>query len=291
MGVILMEEKWKPLICQDIRVGWYEVSNFGEVRYKNTGRHLSPFDSKGYLRIGLMTNDRGQQKFPVHRLVATAFVDGMTDERRFVNHIDGNKHNNRSDNLEWVTASENTRHAIMTGLLKVVNGERNGQANVTEATVRDACELLVEFHGNVPMTYKVMLELGYDDITKGILYHLKTKSTWIHITDEYFKPEDFDPFHPNFNMTILIKNINTGHTLITWTLSKASTYIGKCLNISREVIYSQLQLRKCRIGCFRITYKSNHDYLVPDLRKWNNGKLAEEHDRVKHGTSDPNHIY
>lgn len=249
-----MTEEWRPIVCQDIRVGWYEVSNLGEVRYKNTGRHLSPFLSKGYMRIGLMTNDRGQQKFPVHRLVAAAFVDGKTEERRFVNHIDGNKCNNRVDNLEWVTASENTVHAIRSGLLKIVNGENNGRANTTEKTVRDACELLLVFHGNVLKTYEFMLELGYTDITKGSLYHLRKKSTWVHVTDEYFQLDDFDSSHPNFNMNILINDTKSRYITIMPTISKAATYIGKNLNMPRELIYDLLQHRERKIEYFQITY-------------------------------------
>lgn len=51
----------------------------------------------------------------VHRLVAIAFIDNPNNYRD-VNHIDGNKENNRVDNLEWVTASQNAIHAYRLGL-------------------------------------------------------------------------------------------------------------------------------------------------------------------------------
>ena len=68
----------------------------------------------GYLEIWL-TIDGKQIRKLVHRLVAKEFIPNPLDKPE-VNHIDGNKQNNRVDNLEWVTGSENKRHAFLTGL-------------------------------------------------------------------------------------------------------------------------------------------------------------------------------
>lgn len=185
-----MEEIWKPIICQDIKIGWYEVSNLGRIRHTKYKRLLSPFKSKGYMRIGLITNNRGQQKFPVHRLVATAFVDGYTEERHFVNHIDGNKINNTAENLEWVTASENTIHAIQTGLLKVVTGERNGQSTISEAEARRICELLIENDGKCLLVSELARQEGIV-VSSTLVGHIKRKSTWKIVSDEYFNDNYF----------------------------------------------------------------------------------------------------
>lgn len=102
----------------------YEVSNFGRVRSKE--REVTQFGHKknytrimkgkvlqqrkqnaGYLVVWLSVEGK-KKAITVHRLVATAFVKGNGND---VNHIDGNKINNRVDNLEWVTHSNNIEHA------------------------------------------------------------------------------------------------------------------------------------------------------------------------------------
>lgn len=89
----------------------YYVSNFGKV-VNEKGHELCPYENhKGYLKVGLCVHgERGiTHKKRVHRLVAQAFIPNP-DNLPEVNHKDLNKHNNRVDNLEWVTGEENRRH-------------------------------------------------------------------------------------------------------------------------------------------------------------------------------------
>ena len=74
-------------------------------------------DSRGYASVLLSKKGRCIRK-SIHRLVAKHFVDGRTDEKKYVNHKDGNKMNPHYENLEWVTASENNKHAISAGLVR-----------------------------------------------------------------------------------------------------------------------------------------------------------------------------
>lgn len=87
----------------------YEVSNLGQIRNKETQKILSQHDSTGYYQVGLFLNNK-LKTFYVHRVVAETWIVNHND-LKIVNHIDGNKFNNRADNLEWVTQSDNLKHA------------------------------------------------------------------------------------------------------------------------------------------------------------------------------------
>lgn len=111
-----MKELWKPIEGTN---GKYEVSNTGKVRSLNYGRlgitkELKSWDNGGYERVNL-TIAKKQSKKLVHRLVAEAFIPNPENKSE-VNHIDGDKHNNHVDNLEWTTHDENIYHADKTGL-------------------------------------------------------------------------------------------------------------------------------------------------------------------------------
>lgn len=115
-------KQYRPIIDEDMERSevWvhvdseYDVSNYGRVRhnFKNHSRILSgSLHLDGYLLVTL----HGKQT-PVHRLVAEAFHSEEYADGLCVNHKDGNKQNNFAENLEWVTISENCKHAIDNGL-------------------------------------------------------------------------------------------------------------------------------------------------------------------------------
>ena len=96
----------------------YFISDNGDVLNNKSGRILkSSISNIGYRQINLNKNNR-KKRYYVHRLVAKAFLKDDA-ERLEVNHIDGNKLNNNVSNLEYVTHSENIKHAIDTGLFKI----------------------------------------------------------------------------------------------------------------------------------------------------------------------------
>lgn len=104
-------EAWKDIKGFE---GIYQISNMGRVKSFKAdpnGRILSIKNSKGdYLNIVLCHGNK-RRSVKVHRLVAEAFIPNP-DNKPEVNHKDGNKQNNRADNLEWVTRRENHRHAL-----------------------------------------------------------------------------------------------------------------------------------------------------------------------------------
>lgn len=119
-----MEEIWKDI---DGYEGIYCVSNLGRIlsvkfgpKNVSTSASASPKimkqsrSSSGYFHVQLYLNGESSTKL-VHILVAKAFIPNPENKRE-VNHLDGNKENNSANNLEWVTRSENQRHAIRMGL-------------------------------------------------------------------------------------------------------------------------------------------------------------------------------
>lgn len=123
-------EVWRPIRNYEES---YEVSNLGRVRSKD--RYTPTWngqvfkkgvlktlkeDKDGYFKVWLSKNSK-KKPFFVHRLVAEAFIDNP-DNLPVVNHIDGDKKNNRVENLEWCTRSQNDKHAFKLGLRKPTDG-------------------------------------------------------------------------------------------------------------------------------------------------------------------------
>lgn len=115
----------------------YFVSPRGEFYSKVYGemKKMKPYEVRdGYLRIDLFKNGERITVSP-HRIVAQTFIPNPENKPE-VNHIDGDKSNNCTSNLEWVTHSENIKHAYNKGLCKAKRGEKNGMCKLSDDEVR-----------------------------------------------------------------------------------------------------------------------------------------------------------
>lgn len=153
-----MKEIWRDIKDYE---GYYQVSNFGNV--KSLDRKIIQEDSKrhqylrtikgrllkqtnngrGYKNVTLVKDNKKKQGL-VHRLVAEAFIFNPNNYP-VINHIDGNKHNNKITNLEYCSHKHNINEAIRLGLL-----------NPREHSCKKCIQK--DFNGNVINTYKSITE-------------------------------------------------------------------------------------------------------------------------------------
>lgn len=173
-------EIWKPIT----RVpGQYEVSTLGRVRpspAKRSRRFVevrrSQLNCDGYPVIGFFVGGKNVPFF-VHRLVIEAFI-GLVPEGMEINHKDGNKQNNRLDNLEIVSHLANVRHAVESGLLP--QGERHYKTTLTADQVREIREIHAvggRYEGG-PTFASTARRFG---VTESSIVRIVRRRTWKHL--------------------------------------------------------------------------------------------------------------
>lgn len=123
-------EQWKKIDKFDN----YMISNYGNIKTAKKNKLLKPSKNTwGYLGVILYKNGNSK-RYQIHRLVASAFIPNLENKEE-VNHKDGNKLNNHVDNLEWVTRSENMKHAYANGLEQPPNIGKSGAMNAKSKVV------------------------------------------------------------------------------------------------------------------------------------------------------------
>lgn len=181
-------EIWKPVKGYE----WgYEVSNMGRIRsldrkitkngfgkqfdiiYK--GRILKcPTDSTGYKSVSLSEESNNvKNMIRVHRIVADNFIINP-ENKKTVNHKNGIKTDNRVENLEWSTYTENNLHAFRTGLNNSSRGSERPIAKITEDDVKEIFRLKKLGHSNVELANKFK-------VSSGNISNIIHKRAWRHV--------------------------------------------------------------------------------------------------------------
>lgn len=146
----------------------YEVSSFGRVKGK-VKEYLSPnLYRNGYLTVQLSFN-KTAKTYLLHRLVAEVFIGEPLKDKYFVNHKNGNKTDCRLSNLEYVSAKENSLHAVGAGLIK--SGEKHLSAKLTESQVKDIYE-------RIKNGEKLKDIAKFYGVVHGAIGNIRSGSTW-----------------------------------------------------------------------------------------------------------------
>ena len=170
------QEEWKDIIGYE---GFYKISSLGRMksleRIEKNGSGgfrlrreyivKTSLGKSGYLQVNLSLNGI-KKNFLIHRLVLETFCP--IDIKKSVNHKDGNKINNRLNNLEWVTHKENTSHAIDIGLIK--SGEKHWRAKLTSEQI-DLIRELLKTQKSIDIARKF-------NVHKNTIHNIKFKKSW-----------------------------------------------------------------------------------------------------------------
>jgi len=156
--------------------GRYSVTKDGNIYSHRNGRFLKPIlHRQGYLRCKLYKGDDDYKGivFYNHRLVALAYIKNL-ENKKTVNHIDGNKMNNNISNLEWMTQCENMQHSFDIGL-RSHKGENHPSSKLNEAKVRIIKTL---FNRNDITQQEIS---NFFDVSFSAISDIKTGRSWKHL--------------------------------------------------------------------------------------------------------------
>jgi len=170
-----MEKIWKTIPGYSR----YKASSDGEIYTPNwkggkTGSIMKPaLDGNGYFRTMLVDDEGRNRTIKVHRIIAQTFIENP-EELKEVNHLNGNKADNRLCNLEWVSHQQNIRHSFDNGLQNN-RGENNPISKLTE---QDVLEIRSKFKPRLYGRKKLAEEY---QVKASTIKDVVLRKSWMHI--------------------------------------------------------------------------------------------------------------
>lgn len=190
VDIIYPDEFFIRVINYDFSISqYYLVSNYGRLYSLNKHGLLVPYmDKKGYYRINICIYPGKHIFTGVHKITLMSFCPIKEADFYVPNHKDGNKQNNYIGNLEWMTVSENTRHALDTGLANY-KCENNARSKMTNDTVHRICSMLEKDYSIT----RILNELNYDfgderNRMGAVIRNIRKGDTYVDISKNYNIP-------------------------------------------------------------------------------------------------------
>ncbi len=258
-------EIWKDL--PDFK-GLYQASTKGRIKSLKSNKHCKPHilkqtvqiekshrkykNSNGYAYVKLHVNGKCYNK-RVHRLVAITFISNPENKKQ-VNHIDGNTLNNCVENLEWSNGNENILHArrvLKRGIARLI-GERHGNANLTWDDVNKIRE---DYPKDVNLDYKDFAKIY--NINPGEIGCIIMNKSWY---DPEYTPPKYSNYYIRNGITsekdrvqtttlsksqILTKSQIDEIRLLYKTQQYSQQKLATMYNVSRALISDVLLYKRC----------------------------------------------
>ena len=160
----------------------YSITEEGRIYSHKSNRFLNPYKSidkaGGYFVHSLWNDDTKQKLVKLHRIVAIMYIPNPENKEQ-VNHIDGDKSNNKASNLEWCTAKENSQHPVKNKLYgRNTDSSRRVRRETTTEKVHAICKLIQQGLTN----YKIADEL---DVCRKVVERIKNRKRYTEISKDY----------------------------------------------------------------------------------------------------------
>lgn len=204
---------------------WYAINREGliwSIRYRKF-IHMNKHRSARYHTVVISDDNNKATSIPLHRLLASVFLNDGTDRTGMqVDHIDGNRNNNSIENLEWVTPSENVKRSFKLGLrdnkaIGVLLRDWKTKKVFRFMTLNEAAEFVGSHYSSISTRCKNTPGIVYPD---GYQYKFESdKTPWV---------DDISEIQYGINVPVLVKDHNTG----TVTRFERSCDAAKYLQVS-----------------------------------------------------------